>query len=347
MADVFISYSREDRARAEQIARGLQAQNLDVFWDSEIPPGQTWADYIEEKLSGCKAVIVLWSQHSAKSQWVREEARMGRDRGKLIPVMIDGTLAPFGFGEVQAADLTHWTGAVDDPNWQRVVQAVNTAAQRPNTPPPRPAMAAPRPAAARHSESMAAEKKGPPWLWIGIGAAAVIAVLVIVASLQPNPAPVVAQNPLYQEPAAPAPAAPSPAQISPAQTGLTQEQYQQQALERLAAVQQQLANEGFQLIGQPSSGSLNAGASQAIPAQLFVGYEYRFAAVCDQDCGDLDLALYDGMNNLISQDNSTDNYPIVPVLVTGSGNFTLQVQMYACAVQPCFYAVGLYGRATQ
>ena len=113
MADVFISYAREDRSRAEQVARALQAAGIQAFWDTEIPPGQTWADYIEGKLAQCKALIVLWSEHSTKSQWVREEASMGRDKGKLIPAMLDASPAPFGFGEVQAANLSAWNG---DPN---------------------------------------------------------------------------------------------------------------------------------------------------------------------------------------------------------------------------------------
>jgi uncharacterized membrane protein YhaH (DUF805 family) len=150
MADVFISYSREDRPRADQVARGLQEMGLDVFWDNEIPPGHTWADYIEEKLVNTAVVIVLWSQHSVKSQWVREEARMGREKSRLIPVLLDGTPAPFGFGEVQAADLGAWDGSTSHPDWVRFSQAAyNRARQSP--PPPRPQPAppiAPPPAAA-------------------------------------------------------------------------------------------------------------------------------------------------------------------------------------------------------
>lgn len=127
MADVFISYSREDRSKAGHIASGLAAMGLDAFWDTEIPPGQTWADYIEGKLSACKAVIVLWSEHSIKSQWVREEARMGREQSKLIPVILDGAQPPFGFGEVQAADLSNWSGDYTQAEWKRFAQAVNAA----------------------------------------------------------------------------------------------------------------------------------------------------------------------------------------------------------------------------
>jgi uncharacterized membrane protein YhaH (DUF805 family) len=143
MADVFISYAREDRPRAEQIARGLTAMGLDCFWDTEIPPGQTWSDYIEGKLDAARAVVVLWSQHSTRSQWVREEARMGRDKSKLIPAVIDGSPPPLGFGEVQAADLTSWRGRTDDPQWTRFANAVFTAARGMAPPPQQAAQAAP------------------------------------------------------------------------------------------------------------------------------------------------------------------------------------------------------------
>ena len=46
MADLFISYAREDRPVADALARSLQAMGFDVFWDNEIPPGRTWADFI-------------------------------------------------------------------------------------------------------------------------------------------------------------------------------------------------------------------------------------------------------------------------------------------------------------
>lgn len=138
MADVFISYAREDRSKAEHVARGLSQMGLQAFWDSEIPPGQTWADYIEGKLSACKAVIVLWSEHSTKSQWVREEARMGRERAKLIPVMLDGSQPPFGFGEVQAANLASWNGDYSNAEWTRFAQAVKGAVGVASAPPPMP-----------------------------------------------------------------------------------------------------------------------------------------------------------------------------------------------------------------
>lgn len=124
MADLFISYAREDKPRAEALANALAGHGYDVFWDSEIPPGKSWADYLEGKLRQCKAMLVLWSNQSVSSQWVREEARVGRDAGKLIPVLLDNASPPFGFGEVQAANLTTWQGEADHADWKRLLAAI-------------------------------------------------------------------------------------------------------------------------------------------------------------------------------------------------------------------------------
>ena len=150
MADIFLSYSREDHARAEQLAKALTAAGYEVFWDVEIPPGKSWADVLEEKLGVCKAAIVLWSRISTASKWVREEARLAHDRGKLIPVQIDEAPPPFGFGEIQAADLKHWRGDTSDPHWRTFLNAVAAAVARP------PASAAPIAPPSRPVNAMAA-----------------------------------------------------------------------------------------------------------------------------------------------------------------------------------------------
>ena len=253
MADVFLSYAREDAARAEQIARGLEAAGLDVFWDNEIPPGQTWADYIEQKLTQCKALIVLWSAHSVGSQWVREEARMGRDKSVLIPVMIDNVQPPFGFGEVQAANLSGWNGAPDDANWRRFVDAVSSFAKGG----PRPAESSPGPAGPRaapqpvYSAPAAEAKKSlPVWVWVVGAVVATVVVLGVIGMMLPDAQQDFVGPPNPQDPQA-------VAQTPPAQAG--QNVYQQQILQRLGQVEQALVGQGFQQVSQPVVGQLAAG----------------------------------------------------------------------------------------
>ena len=42
MADLFVSYSREDKARAEEVVRLLEDYGWDVFWDQETRAGELW-----------------------------------------------------------------------------------------------------------------------------------------------------------------------------------------------------------------------------------------------------------------------------------------------------------------
>lgn len=343
MAEVFLSYAREDRVRAEQVAHGLEAAGVEVFWDNEIPPGQTWADYIESKLTHCKALIVLWSQTSTKSQWVREEARMGRDKGVLIPAMIDNSMAPFGFGEVQAANLSNWNGDTNNPDWRRFVEAVRSASSGAarSAPPPMPS-APPRAQPAMSSAAGGGEKKRgvPTWAWIAGGVVGVLVLLGVLGSLIPDqPTTTADAGDTTQTVAAMPQTAPVEAQ---AQNGNV---YQQQILARLAEAEQPIAAQGFQRITEPVTGQLAQGQSQDMPLTLNVGYEFRVVGVCDADCGDLDLALYDGYGNEISRDNSSAASAVVGVIPTSSGQFGVQAQMYHCARAPCFFALVLYGRA--
>ena len=344
MGDVFLSYAREDRARAEQVAHGLEAAGVQVFWDNEIPPGQTWADYIEGKLTQCRALIVLWSAESTKSQWVREEARMGRDKGVLIPAMIDNVQAPFGFGEVQAANLSSWTGDTNHPDWRRFVEAVRSAQGREPTPRPMPSEP-PRvqPAmSAAHVAAAPAKKGVPTWAWVVGGIVGVLVLLGVLGSMIPD----TSTTPPIQSVAGTVPVDTPPVNNAPAPVQNTAV-YQQQINERLAQVAQAAAAEGFTQISAPHTGQLRQGENLAVPVTMNTGGEYRIIGVCDADCNDLDLTLLDGYGNTISTDTTTSATPVVAVVPTTSGQFNVQAHMYACTHEPCFYALALYGRPLQ
>jgi hypothetical protein len=106
MAEVFISYAREDQSRISELIRLLEQARFSVFWDRTIPPGRTWRSYIGTALDSAKCVIVVWSRNSVDSPWVQEEADDARQRGILVPVLLDSISPPLGFRSIQAADLT-------------------------------------------------------------------------------------------------------------------------------------------------------------------------------------------------------------------------------------------------
>src|SRR3982751_2342633 len=121
MADVFVSYARPDEPRAKQGAEALQSRGYAVWRDDELPAHRPYADVIEERLKGAKAVVVLWSAEAAKSQWVRAEADAARAAGTLIQASIDGTIPPMPFNQIQCADLKEWDGSRNGaPGWRKL-----------------------------------------------------------------------------------------------------------------------------------------------------------------------------------------------------------------------------------
>ncbi len=111
MSDIFISYASEDRDRAKAVAKALKAQGWSVWWDPRIRSGQKFDRAIEAALADSKCVVVLWSKHSADSDWVRAEAARGLDREILISVRIKkGTRLPLQFSHVHTIPLFNWDG---------------------------------------------------------------------------------------------------------------------------------------------------------------------------------------------------------------------------------------------
>ena len=72
--DIFLSYNREDGARAKQLADAFAAEGFEVWWDANLRSGEEYDRVTEAALRNAKAVVVLWSKRSVDSSWVRAEA---------------------------------------------------------------------------------------------------------------------------------------------------------------------------------------------------------------------------------------------------------------------------------
>jgi hypothetical protein len=110
MADIFISYSRKDRDRAERLADALTRQGWSVWWDRKIAAGESFDRSIEHELDAAKCAIVLWTHDSVESEWVKNEAAAAVERGVLVPVLLDAVRPPLEFRRKQTIDLSGWDG---------------------------------------------------------------------------------------------------------------------------------------------------------------------------------------------------------------------------------------------
>ena len=232
VADLFVSYSREDKARAADIVHLLEDHGWDVFWDQEMRSGTLWPKVLEEELLKARCLVALWTTTSISSRWVRIEAYEALQNEKLVPVLLDKVRPPLEFRQTQTFDLIGWKGDRSDPRLSQLLADLTPLVKAPGShgPVQRPVRIVvpptlqreipdtPQTGNAEHDAST-----GPlasttvatslNW-WLGAGvAAAVIAIAWAIVAIDSSPAPVTpAQLPVAPpvEIATPAPSPPQP-----------------------------------------------------------------------------------------------------------------------------------------
>jgi TIR domain-containing protein len=124
MSDIFISYARADKEKADLLANTFSQKGWSVWWDREIPPGKSFDEVIESALNSARCVIVLWSKDSVSSRWVKTEAAEGAARGILVPALIDNAPIPLEFKRIEAADLSDWQGDSSHREFDQLLRTV-------------------------------------------------------------------------------------------------------------------------------------------------------------------------------------------------------------------------------
>lgn len=111
MGTIFISYAREDKAKASQLAQECESRGADPWWDRELSSGERYIESILRQVAQADHFVLLLSAYSANSTWVAfevgaaraREFAMGRDFIKIAN--LDDSGIPGFVGERNA---TQW-----------------------------------------------------------------------------------------------------------------------------------------------------------------------------------------------------------------------------------------------
>lgn len=122
MPEIFISYSRRDISTVRALTTALSQKGVTVWVDrSDIQEGDAYDTQIEEAIAQTRVVIVLWSENSIKSHWVRAEAAYALAKHKLLPISIDQCQPPLQFMQIQTLDFSGWQGSCEDETFERLL----------------------------------------------------------------------------------------------------------------------------------------------------------------------------------------------------------------------------------
>ena len=105
---LFVSHVSEDRAEAMEIVAALERRNI-CCWIAprDVQPGRPFDDEISAAIDGCRAMLLVFSDHCNDSEYIRREVTVAGESQKLvIPFRIENAHPKHGL-RVRLADL-HW-----------------------------------------------------------------------------------------------------------------------------------------------------------------------------------------------------------------------------------------------
>ncbi|WP_147275997.1 hypothetical protein [Pelagibacterium lacus] len=110
--------------------------------------------------------------------------------------------------------------------------------------------------------------------------------------------------------------------------------------------EQVLENIEFAEPGHPldSFGVFRIDEGRTVEVELDVPAETSIQIMgdCDEDCFDLDLAVYDASGALLAEDRLDDYYPIVNFTTGRNGRITIELDMVDCDAVYCYTAYSVF-----
>ncbi|MCH2593849.1 MAG: toll/interleukin-1 receptor domain-containing protein, partial [Pedosphaera sp.] len=107
-AEVFVSYSSQDRDRVIPVVEYLRSSGISVWVDEgNIHAADLWSEQIVQAIAGCQVMVVMLSGNSTDSHNVVKEAMLASEQKKaLLPVYLEPAEIPAKL-QYQLAGIQH------------------------------------------------------------------------------------------------------------------------------------------------------------------------------------------------------------------------------------------------
>lgn len=119
-------------------------------------------------------------------------------------------------------------------------------------------------------------------------------------------------------------------------------EFRQQLDTQLQASRTQFQGEGYSVAAGPFTGALAAGGKERFTLPVEQGVSYKLVGICDNDCTDVDMRVFNLNGENIGEDVLDDDVPIVELQPTGTGTVQLEANMVTCSAEPCYHAIEVY-----
>jgi hypothetical protein len=180
---IFISYSRVDKAYADQLVAYLTANGVPCWHDQGMTPGGRFDKQIQHELDNCVALVVVMSPDSDASTWVNNELAYAQANNKpIVPLLLNGKVF-FSLGRVDFEDVRD--GRMPSPRYLDRLRELVGAEVVASAPAPATAEAVvPAPATVPVMVVPKPPKMRPSWArstarWQLLGAAVVLGVMLL------------------------------------------------------------------------------------------------------------------------------------------------------------------------
>lgn len=119
-------------------------------------------------------------------------------------------------------------------------------------------------------------------------------------------------------------------------------EFRQQLEQQLQKSRELFLQQGHAVAAGPFTGALPAGGKERFTLPVESGVSYKLLGICDNDCSDVDLRIFNMNGQNIGEDVTDDDVPLVELQPTGTGTVQIEVQMVTCSAEPCYHAVEVY-----